>query len=97
MSWAASWAASSRRLLWSTLRRLAGRGLGTVIGICAVNEKDELMLINSEGIIIRMRVSDISVQGRYALGVKLINMDAGVTVAGMAKIAEEQLEEGEEV
>jgi len=61
---------------------------GPVIGVEAVHENDELMLINSEGVIIRMRVADISVQGRYASGVKLINMNDGVTVVGMAKIPE---------
>ena len=64
---------------------------GELVGVCAVSEKDELMLINSEGVIIRIRVSDISVQGRHAQGVKLIQMDGGITVAGMAKIAEAEL------
>jgi len=61
---------------------------GSVVGVAAVQENDELMLINSEGVIIRIRVADISTQGRYASGVKLINMGEGVTVVGMAKIAE---------
>jgi len=62
---------------------------GPVIGIESVQENDELMLINSEGVIIRIRVADISTYGRYASGVKLINMSEGVTVVGMAKIPEE--------
>jgi DNA gyrase subunit A len=66
---------------------------GALVGVCAVNEKDELMLINSEGVIIRIRVADISVRGRFAKGVKLINMSGGVTVAGLAKIAESALSE----
>jgi len=61
---------------------------GSLIGISAVNEKDELMLINSEGVIIRMRVADISLKGRVTQGVKLIQMDSGVTVVSMAKIAD---------
>jgi DNA gyrase subunit A len=61
---------------------------GKVVGVTAVGENDELMLINSEGVIIRIRVSDISVQKRYAQGVKLIQMNEGVTVAGMAKIVD---------
>ncbi|MCL2571896.1 MAG: DNA gyrase subunit A [Defluviitaleaceae bacterium] len=69
---------------------------GPVVGIAAVHENDELMLINSEGVIIRIRVADISTQGRYASGVKLINMDDGVTVVGMAKIAESEAEETSE-
>jgi DNA gyrase subunit A len=65
---------------------------GPLVGVSAVSEKDELMLINSEGIIIRLRVAEISIQGRYAHGVKLIQMDEGVTVAGMTKIAEADVE-----
>ncbi|MCL2664198.1 MAG: DNA gyrase subunit A [Defluviitaleaceae bacterium] len=61
---------------------------GPLVGNFAVTEKDELMIINSEGTIIRIRVADISVQGRVASGVKLIQMDGGVTVAGMARIKE---------
>ncbi|MCL2708301.1 MAG: DNA gyrase subunit A, partial [Defluviitaleaceae bacterium] len=64
---------------------------GEVVGICQATEKDELMLINSEGVIIRIRVSDISVLGRFAQGVKLIHMDDGVSVAGIAKIPESAL------
>jgi len=63
---------------------------GAVVGIAAVHDNDELMLINSEGVIIRIRVADISTQGRYASGVKLINMDDGVTVVGMALIGESE-------
>ncbi len=59
---------------------------GPVMDVCAVTQSDELMLINSDGVIIRIRVADISVQGRYAQGVKLINMGEGVTVKGIAKI-----------
>jgi len=69
---------------------------GPVVGVAAVHENDELMLINSEGVIIRIRVADISTQGRYASGVKLINMKDGVTVVGMAKIAEGE-GEGEDI
>ena len=62
---------------------------GTLIGIEAVQESDGLMLINSEGVIIRIRVADISIQGRYASGVKLINMDEGTHVVSIAKITED--------
>jgi len=62
---------------------------GHLVGIEAVNENDGLMIINSEGVVIRIRVADISVQGRYASGVKLINMDDGVTVVSMAKIVDD--------
>jgi len=64
---------------------------GRLVGISAVgaeSDNDELMLINSEGVIIRIAVAGISVQGRYASGVKLINMDDGVTVVAFAKIVD---------
>ncbi|MDR1001406.1 MAG: DNA gyrase subunit A [Clostridiales bacterium] len=64
---------------------------GRVANVCAVKENEELMLINSEGNVIRIRAADISVQGRAASGVRLFNMDEGVTVAGVAKIAEDML------
>ena len=62
---------------------------GTLVGVEAVQDSDGLMLINSEGVIIRIQVSDISVQGRIASGVRLIKMDGGAKVAGIAKIAED--------
>ncbi|MCL2372696.1 MAG: DNA gyrase subunit A [Defluviitaleaceae bacterium] len=68
---------------------------GNVIGIAAVTDNDGLMLINSEGVVIRIRVVDISVKGRFARGVKLINMDKDVTVVGLAKILDND-HEGEE-
>jgi DNA gyrase subunit A len=65
---------------------------GPVVAVCTVTDKDELMLINSEGVVIRIRVADVSTCGRTATGVKLINLNAGETVASVAKIAEDQLE-----
>jgi len=62
---------------------------GSVVGIEAVTETDGLIIINSEGIVIRIRIADISVQGRYASGVKLINMAEGITVVSMAKITDD--------
>ncbi len=66
---------------------------GNVIGVKAVNESREIMLITNEGIIIRMKVSGISHLGRVTSGVKLINLDEGVKVAKVAKVREEDLEE----
>ena len=72
---------------------------GGVIGVKAVSDTREIMLITTEGIIIRMEVSGISVLGRITSGVKLINLDAGVKVAKVAKVREEDVssEEEEEV
>jgi DNA gyrase subunit A len=69
---------------------------GQLVGIELVCDKDELMLINSEGVVIRIRISDISTSGRNAMGVKLINLAAGVTVVGLAKVAEEEIVEEEQ-
>ncbi len=66
---------------------------GNVIGVKAVNETREIMLITTEGIIIRMKVSGISHLGRVTSGVKLINLDEGVKVAKVAKVREEDIEE----
>ena len=59
---------------------------GNIIGIKAVNQDSEIMLITTEGIIIRMKVEDISLLGRVTSGVKLINMDDDITVASIAKV-----------
>lgn len=59
---------------------------GNVIGARAVNEDNEVMLITTEGIIIRIACSDISILGRITSGVKLINLIGGVTVASVAKV-----------
>ena len=65
---------------------------GNVIGAKAVNEENEIMMINTEGIIIRLQCSDISILGRITSGVKLINLPDGVTVASFAKVREKEEE-----
>jgi DNA gyrase subunit A len=69
---------------------------GSIVGVCKVNDKEELMLINENGIIIRIRVCDISTQGRVTSGVKLINLGEDVKVIGIAKIDEDKIKELEE-
>ena len=66
---------------------------GNVIGVKAVSDTREIMLITTEGIVIRMEVSGISTLGRITSGVKLINLDEGVKVAKVAKVREEDIEE----
>ncbi|KAB1435663.1 DNA gyrase subunit A [Candidatus Galacturonibacter soehngenii] len=61
---------------------------GNVIGVKAVSDQNEIMLITTEGIIIQLMVSDISVLGRITSGVKLINMEDNITVASIAKVRE---------
>ena len=63
-----------------------------MIGAKAVNEENEIMMITTEGIIIRLQCSDISILGRITSGVKLINLDEGVTVASLARFARKQRE-----
>ncbi len=65
---------------------------GNVIGAKAVNEENEIMMITTEGIIIRLQCSDISILGRITSGVKLINLSEGVTVASFAKVREKEEE-----
>ena len=68
---------------------------GEVVGAKAVNEDDEIMIINTEGIIIRMECKGISVLGRITSGVKLINLRENEIVASIAKVKETQEDESE--
>nr|WP_024866087.1 DNA gyrase subunit A [Butyrivibrio sp. FCS014] len=61
---------------------------GSVIGVKAVNDDNEIMMITNAGTIIQLRMTDISVHGRVTSGVKMINLDKGVTVAKIAKVRE---------
>ena len=85
-----------------TIQNRGGKGVkcykitektGNVVGIKAVDEDDEIMIINTEGIIIRMFCSGISVLGRITSGVKLINLKENDTVASIAKVRDEEKEE----
>ena len=69
---------------------------GNVVGIKAVGDEDEIMIINTEGIVIRMKCSGISVLGRVTSGVKLINLQEGDIVASIAKVRKGDEEEDEE-
>ena len=61
---------------------------GYVIGVKAVTDENEIMMITTEGIIIQIRMEEVSQLGRITSGVKLINLDEGVTVAQIAKVRE---------
>ena len=61
---------------------------GDVVGVKAVNSDHEIMMITTEGIIIQLRVEDISTLGRITSGVKLINLEKGVKLARIAKVRE---------
>ena len=58
----------------------------------AVNEENEIMMITTEGIIIRLQCADISILGRITSGVKMINLTDGVTVASIAKVRDKDPE-----
>ena len=66
---------------------------GNVIGVKAVNSENEIMLITTEGIIIRLECKDISILGRITSGVKLMDLKDDITVASIAKVRDKD-EEG---
>ena len=94
-----------------TPQRRGGKGIkcykiveksGNLVGFKLVNSSQGLMIITDEGIIIKIKCDDISINGRVTTGVKLINLENDIKVAAIAKIdgmseeAEEEEEEEEE-
>lgn len=80
-----------------TVQKRGGKGVkcykitektGDVVGVKAVSDENEIMMITTEGIIIQLRVQDISTLGRITSGVKMINLNEGVKVAQIAKVRE---------
>ena len=80
-----------------TVQKRGGKGVkcykitektGDVVGVKAVNDSHEIMMITTGGIIIQLRMEDISTLGRITSGVKMINLDEGVVVAKIAKVRE---------
>ncbi len=80
-----------------TVQKRGGKGVkcykitektGDVVGVKAVNDDHEIMMITTGGIIIQLRMEDISTLGRITSGVKMINLDEGVKVAQIAKVRE---------
>ena len=87
-----------------TLQKRGGKGLkcykimektGYVIGVKAVNDDHEIMMITDGGIIIQLRMDEISKLKRITSGVKMINLDEGMKVAKIAKVRE-KISNGEE-
>jgi DNA gyrase subunit A len=68
---------------------------GPVVGILVVREGNEIMLISIEGIMIRMKVSEISIQGRNTMGVTLMRLDEKDQIVAVADIVgrEEDMDE----
>ncbi len=80
-----------------TVQKRGGKGVkcykitektGDVVGVKAVKDDNEIMMITTEGIIIQLRMQDISTLRRITSGVKMINLDGGVKVAQIAKVRE---------
>ena len=63
---------------------------GNIVGVKAVNQDNEIMMITTEGVIIRIPVAGTALLGRVTSGVKLINLDEGVIVASIAKVREDK-------
>jgi DNA gyrase subunit A len=63
---------------------------GKVVGIAYVHDDDEVLLISQQGMILRMRAGDVRSIGRATQGVRLIEMEEGDAVVGIAKLAERE-------
>ncbi len=61
---------------------------GLIVGARVVNPSDELMLLSANGTLIRIKVDDVSVQGRSTMGVTLMNLGEGDQVVAVAKVAQ---------
>ncbi|KAE9630263.1 MAG: gyrA [Defluviitaleaceae bacterium] len=81
------------------LQKRGGKGIktyrltektGKIIGIKMVSEEEEIMMITSEGIIIRLHVAQISKTGRVTQGVKLMNLGENESVVAVAKVVEDE-------
>ena len=68
---------------------------GYLVGVKAVEKDDEIMLINTEGIIIRTKVAETALLSRITSGVKIIDLNDGVEVASIAKVRKEDIVEEE--
>jgi DNA gyrase, A subunit len=69
---------------------------GALIGAMVVDESDEILMINSDGIIIRIRASEVSILGRATQGVKIMKVDEGSKIVAIAKAIRDDEEEAEE-
>jgi DNA gyrase subunit A len=70
---------------------------GKSIGMMLVSEDDDIILISSDGTIIRMKVNEISILGRATQGVTLMRMSEGNNVVSMARMVNEEEEENGDI
>ena len=66
---------------------------GMVVGAAVVNDDDEIMLITSEGVIIRIKASEVSVLKRATQGVKIMNVDDDAEIVSIAKLNSESTDD----
>ncbi len=87
-----------------TVQRRGGKGVkcykiiektGEVVGVKAVNDDHEIMMITDGGTIVQLRMNEISILKRITSGVKMIDLDEGVKVAKIAKVRE-KISDGEQ-
>jgi DNA gyrase subunit A len=83
-------------------QRRGGKGLrdirtsdrnGTVVGIAAVRDGDDIMLITAQGMVNRTHVNEIRIVGRNTQGVRVMNLNEGDRIASIAKVAHEEVED----
>ncbi|MDY6847115.1 MAG: DNA gyrase subunit A [Chloroflexota bacterium] len=74
----------------ATIDKRAMKSIGKIAEASVVQENDEISLISSNGIVIRMAIEDITIQHRATRGVTIMNLEAGDSVAAMARIPEEK-------
>ena len=98
----AYFAVGGGRVLYAVVQKRGGKGnlyyritakTGDVVSFKLVSPDQDLMLITSGGVIIRLRVQDISEIGRVTSGVKLMGLDKDTKIVSIAKIREEKIEE----
>ncbi len=89
-----------------TVQKRGGKGVkcykitektGDVVGVKAVSDENEIMMITTGGIIIQLRMEEVSTLGRITSGVKLINLEKGIKVAQIAKVRERLLNGEQEI
>ena len=87
-----------------TVQKRGGKGVkcykitektGDVVGVKAVNDDHEIMMITTEGIIIQISMQDVNTLGRITSGVKVMNLSDGVKIAKIAKVRE-KLSDGDQ-
>jgi DNA gyrase subunit A len=94
-------AAKDRSAMRYRKQRRGGKGVrdirtsernGLVVGIATVRDRDDIMLITTQGMVNRTHVNEIRVVGRNTQGVRIMNLNAGDKIATLAKVAQEDSE-----